>query len=277
MTTFVFRNDADLDVADYGRYCGLIEAAAPLAADLCGLALPERIVACPVTPGQFVERQVEHSVLLNRLALNTIPGMRDDVAEAMVDRVRTTTRDLVTRFHPTARAPIMWRTPDTVELTFVPDGYERHLRPSGRQLTATFAHGITHLAQVAFRPELAVAPLRCKLLDHMDGLSPEQHRNPAALSEGHARHVERLASEALCGQAVLGALPGDPQPSDLYRQLKADPAAPTNNPAYDKGEAFVAAVIEARGHQLLRLALADDELVPTEADLDDPAQWLTRH
>ncbi|MFF0409686.1 hypothetical protein ACFYUY_04530 [Kitasatospora sp. NPDC004745] len=276
MTTFIFRNDADLDTAEYARYCGLIEAAAPLVAELSGLALPECITARPVTPAQFIQRQTEDRVCVTGMALDSVPALPEEAATALLEQVRTNTETMVTRFHPTNRAAILWRGPGQPELTFMPEVHARHLRPSDRQLTTVFAHEITHLAQFALRPELATAPLRCKLLDTGAGLPPEQHRNAAALTEGHGQYVERLVSQKLCGEAAIGALHGEPEPSDLYKELKADPAAPTNNPAYSRGEQFVAAVVEAGGHPLLRLLLAQEELVPTEAEIVDPAPWIAR-
>ncbi|MBD0692470.1 hypothetical protein [Streptomyces sp. CBMA123] len=277
MTTFEFRNDADLDADDHARYCGLVEAAASLVADLSGLALPKRITAAAVTPAQFIQRQIEHSVLLNRLALNTVSAVPAEAATAMIDHVRTNVETMVSRFYPTNRAAIMWRDSEHAELTFMPEVYDQHLHPSERQLVTVFAHEVTHLAQFAVRPELAFAPLRCKLLDAIVGLPHEQHRNAAALIEGHGQYVERLVAERLCGEPVIGAIHGEPEPSGLYQELKADPAAPTNQPGYNTGERFIAAVIEAGGHPLLQQVLADEDLVPTDADLDDAALWLTRH
>ncbi|MFJ4184154.1 hypothetical protein [Kitasatospora sp. NPDC089509] len=278
MTTFAFRNDASIDVAEYARYCGLMEAAAPLVADLSGLALPQRIVACPVTPEQFVKRQVEDAVLRLRRALDGVPEglLADTMATAMLDQSRITVERMVSRFYPTCRAAVLVRE-DGLELTFMPEVYDRHLHPSERQLTTIFAHEITHLAQLALRPELAVTPLTFNMIDGGAGLPHTHHRALEALVEGHGQYVERQTSKALCGQAVIGALPGEPELSEHLLELRADPAMSTNAPCYDKGEQFIAAAIEAGGHALLRLVLERDDLVPTNADLDDPSQWLTRN
>ncbi|MFE6055104.1 hypothetical protein ACFQ6N_30505 [Kitasatospora sp. NPDC056446] len=279
MTIFEHRNDADLDAVVFARFCGLIEAAAPLVAELSGLALPGRVTACPVSPAQFIERQVEHSVLMASLAIGSLPDgtFPDDAITGMTAQTRAYTEQMVSRLYPTSRAAIMWREDGAAELTFMPQVYDEYLNPTERQLTTIFAHQLTHLAQFTLHPELAYAPLRCKLLDTAAGLPPEQHRTPAALTFGHGQYVERLASKALCGQEIIGALPGDPEPSSLYTELRRDPQAPTNSPAFDLGEQLVKALVGAGGFPLLRAALTREDLYPTEAEIVDPALWLTRH
>ncbi|MFI9157512.1 hypothetical protein [Kitasatospora aureofaciens] len=278
MTTITFRNDAGLDTAEYARYCGIIEAAAPLVADLSGLALPGRVIACPVTPAQFIERQVEHSVLMASLAIASLPaGMfPDDAITTMIAQTRTYTEQMVSWLYPTSRAAVMFREGGAAELTFMPQVYDEHLHPTDRQLTTIFAHQLTHLSQYALQVELAYAPLKCKLRDSAEGLPPEQHRAPAALTFGHGQYVERLVSEALCGQGVIGALPGEPGPSALYTELRQAPQAPTNSPNFDLGEQLVKALVAAGGFPLLRAALTREDLYPTEAEIVDPAPWIAR-
>ncbi|MEV7601647.1 hypothetical protein AB0O91_30220 [Kitasatospora sp. NPDC089797] len=278
MTTFSFRNDAEAAAVDYARYCGLIEAAAPLVADLSGLPLPARVVACPVTPEQFVQRQVEHAGLMFALAVGDLPtGTFTDAAiTAMNAQTRAYTEAMVSRLYPTSPAAIMWNENGGAELTFMPQVYDEHLHPTGRQLTTIFAHQLTHLSQYALRPELAYAPLTCKLRDAAAGLPPEQHLVPAALTFGHAQYVERLASKQLCGQGVIGALPHEPQPSALHTELRQDPQAPTNSPNFNLGEQLVTAAVAAGGLPLLRSALNREDLYPTETELIAPAPWIAR-
>ncbi|MFJ2807835.1 hypothetical protein [Kitasatospora sp. NPDC087271] len=195
----------------------------------------------------------------------------------MIAQTRAYTEQMVSRLYPTSRAAIMWREDGAAELTYMPQVYDEHLHPTERQLTTIFAHQLAHLSQYALHVELAYALLRCKLRDSTAGLPPEQHRNPAALTFGHGQYVERLVSKALCGQDVIGALPGDPEPSALYTELRRDPHAPTNSPYVNLGEQFVKVLVTAGGFPLLRAALTQEELYPTDAEVEEPTLWLTRH
>ncbi|MGW7579754.1 hypothetical protein ACWGKU_04830 [Kitasatospora sp. NPDC054768] len=279
MTDFQFRNEAHLEPAAFGRYAGLIEAAAQLVADLIAdFALPHRVVVCAVTPELYIARQVEHNVALTRLALASLPA--GSTATELSTSLAEMTRNASTaaaRFYPICRATLLRRDTGALDLTFIPEVYDQYLHPTGRQLITVFAHTLASLAQYEAYPELLFAQAGCNMLDRPKMLPEARRRRPAALAPGYSQHIERLVSKALCGQAVVGALPDEPQPSDVYQKLRADPASPTSSRQIDQGEDFVTALLDAGGHPLLRQVLGREDLYPTVSDLQDPTQWLTRH
>ncbi|MEU3559690.1 hypothetical protein [Kitasatospora sp. NPDC006786] len=277
MTDFRYHNDAHLDPADLGRYAALVEAAAPYVTDLSAFPLPARVVVRAVTPDLYIDRQAEHNAHLRRLALAGLPAGTGAVkrAPALVEEARTTARTAARRFYPLCRATVIIHESADPELTIIPEVYDQHLHPTGRQLIAVFAHQLTALAQYAHYPELAWAQPRCTALD--SALPPNLRRRPAALVPGYGQYVERLVARALCGHAVTGPLPDEPRPSDLYTQLRADPDSPANARQVNQGEQFATALLHAGGNPLLCLALGREALYPTVADLKDPTQWLTRH
>nr|BFD90943.1 hypothetical protein KitaXyl93_23030 [Kitasatospora sp. Xyl93] len=277
MTDFRYRNDAHLEPADLGRYAALVEAAAPYVTDLSAFPLPARVVVRAVTPDLYVDRQAEHNAYLTRLAIAGLPADTDAVklAPALADEARAAARTAARHLYPLCRAAVIIHDAAQPELTIIPEVYDQHLHPTSRQLITVFANQLTALAQYACYPELAWAQLRCAALDST--LPPHRRRRPAALVPGYGQHVERLVATALCGHAVTGPLPDEPRPSDLYTQLRADPANPANARQVDQGERFAAALVRAGGNPLLRLALGREALYPTATDLRDPTQWLTRH
>ncbi|WP_316521160.1 hypothetical protein [Kitasatospora brasiliensis] len=279
MTDFQYRNEAHLEPAEFGRFAGLIEAAAQHVADLSAFALPRRIVVCAVTPDVYIARQVEHNVAVTRLALATLPAgsTASELSNSLVDRARRGASTLAAHYYPTCRATLLRRDSGTLDLTFIPEVYDQHLHPTGRQLVTLFAHQLASLAQYEAYPELLFAQVRCSMLDAPKLLPEAQRRRPVVLTPGYSQHIERLVSKALCGQAVVGALPDEPPPSDVYRDLRADLASPVSSRQVDESEAFVVALLGAGGNPLLRQVLGREDLYPTAADLADPTRWLTRH
>ncbi|RGD59433.1 hypothetical protein DR950_17995 [Kitasatospora xanthocidica] len=277
MTDFRYHNTALVEPADLGRYAALVEAAAPYVTELSAFPLPARVVVRAVTPDQYIDAQAEHNAHLTRLALAGLPAASDAAkrAPALVEEARRAARTAARRFYPLCRAAVIIHESADPELTIIPEVYDRHLHPTGRQLITVFAHQLTALALYAHYPELAWAQRRCNALDST--LPTHQRRRPAALVPGYGQYVERLVAKALGGPAVTGPLPDEPQPSDLYTQLLADPDSPANARQVDQGEQVAVALLDAGGHPLLHLALGREALYPTVADLKDPAKWLTRH
>ncbi|MFJ2868291.1 hypothetical protein [Kitasatospora sp. NPDC087314] len=83
-----------------------------------------------------------------------------------------------------------------------------------------------------------------------------------------------LAAERLSGVTTRRHLPDEPEPSALFTQLSAE--SPFAG-AYDLGEQFVAVVHTYGGHALIERLLKDEDLLPTNREIQDPQAWLNRH
>ncbi|MFJ6775094.1 zinc-dependent metalloprotease [Kitasatospora sp. NPDC091257] len=272
-TMFTIHNDANATADDQRRYERLMEAAIPLAADLSQLPLPDRITVRIATPQQFVAWQVEHYKLIIGRGVDSLGlgGVKRRLLKTTATMVGTSKgRAMTAKYAPMVQGAIIWRS-EGPALVVMPDSHAES-RGTDRLVTCCLAHEITHLAQFELNPALAYAVMRFGLQDKK--AAHDERRAPAAVIEGHASWVQARASERLCGIATRDRLDDEPEPSELFTRLTAE--SPRTD-AYDLGEKFIAAVYNHGGFQLIERLLKDEDLMPTNREIQDPAIWLDRH
>ncbi|RGD62028.1 hypothetical protein DR950_33635 [Kitasatospora xanthocidica] len=272
---FTIHNDANAAADDQRRYERLMEAAVPLAADLSQLPLPEHITVRIATPEQFVAWQVEHNQLMVDKGIESL-GLggvqRRLLRTAATLAVKTKGKAMYAKFAPTVQGAIIYRAEDPA-LVVMPTAHAES-RGSDRFLTSVFAHEITHLAQFELNPTLPYAVVRLGTQDQLARWPHDECRFPSAVLEGHASWVQARASERLCGIATRTRLDDEPEPTELFTRLTAE--SPRAD-AYDLGEQFVAAVYTYGGYPAVERLLKDEEWMPTNREIQDPAIWLVRH
>ncbi|MFD7737737.1 hypothetical protein [Streptomyces sp. MJM8645] len=271
---FTIHNDANANADDQCRYERLLEAAIPLAAELSQLPLPGRITVRLATAEQFVAWQIEHNQLLVGMAVDSLElgAVQSRLLKTTAKAGNVKGRAMATKFAPMVQGAIIWR-PEGPNLVVMPAS---HAESGGtdRFLTCCLAHEITHLAQFELNPALAYAPARCGLQDQKVRRSHDERRAPHAVTEGHASWVQSRASERLCGVATRKRLDDEPEPSELFTSLASE--FPMSG-AYDLGEQFVAAVYTYGGFPLIERLLKDEDLLPTNREIQAPESWLKRH
>ncbi|MFJ6380132.1 hypothetical protein ACIQI7_09045 [Kitasatospora sp. NPDC092039] len=272
---FTIHNDANATTDDERRYERLMEAAIPLAGDLSQLPLPSRITVRLATPDQFVAWQTEHNQLMVDRGIESL-GLgrvkRRLLRATTMLAVKTKGKAMAEKFAPVVQGAIIFRSEGPV-LVVMPAAHAES-RGTDRFLTCIFAHEITHLAQAEFNPALPYAMVRLGIRDQLDRRPQDECRFPSAVLEGHASWVQARASERLCGVATCNRLDGEPEPTELFTRLTAE--SPRAD-AYDLGEKFIVAVHTFGGFPMVERLLKDEDWMPTNREIQDPAIWLDRH
>ncbi|MEV0536772.1 hypothetical protein [Kitasatospora sp. NPDC050463] len=277
-TVFEIHNEAGPGASAHGeRLHQVLAAAGTMAVAASGLELPPIVTVRMVTVEGAVrsaQAHVRHTARLAADSFGNHPAMREmSLAGAEPNALQVA--DFVTANWPMIQGQINYGPQEAdAELVVMPAAHTE-ARASDRFLTCVFGHELTHLAQLRLWLGMLHAPIRLGIEDHVAGRPREQYRAVAELYEGHAQWVHRTIAEQLCGERARRFLPGDPEPSALYRQITA-----CRNPAldevYDGGERFVAALHRAGGLPLVERVLTDESLVPRADELADPSKWLAR-
>ncbi|MFD7450377.1 zinc-dependent metalloprotease [Kitasatospora sp. NPDC059827] len=272
---FTIHNDAGASADDQRRYERLMEAAIPLAADLSQLPLPDHITVRIASPQQFVAWQTEHSLLMVDRGIESLElsGVKRRLLRASARMaVKTKGKTMAEGFAPAVQGAIIYRS-GAPALVVMPTAHAES-RGTDRFLTCCLAHEVVHLGQFEINAALPYAMVRLGLQDQQAKWPRDEYRAPSAVLEGHASWVQARASERLCGVATCKRLDDEPEPTELFTRLVAE--SPRAD-AYDLGEKFVAAVYAFGGYSAIERLLKDEEWMPTNREIQDPAVWLDRH
>ncbi|MFE2726827.1 hypothetical protein [Kitasatospora sp. NPDC059327] len=265
-------NEADSSDAVAERVERLLRVAAPLAERHSRLPLPTEITVSLVHPDGFVDLMAEHAEAAGHRAAATFP---DDSTEraallAGIEGGRTATGTGAARSWPGVRAATALRLDGSLELVVIPAALSA-TRATDRNLVGAFTHELTHCAQLRIWPTMPWQHLISGARVQVAGLPQDQTVASQYVFEGHAQWVQRNAMVEYCGQAEIDRIDGEPVPSNLLllgqEQLRA------RRGPYDVGEAFMAALDDLGGHDLVLRLLTDPDQLPTIAQITgtDPA------
>ncbi|MFE2723970.1 hypothetical protein [Kitasatospora sp. NPDC059327] len=269
---FALHNHADASDALVERVERLLRAAAPLAERHSGLPLPDDITVSLVHPDAFVDLMAEHAEAGGHRAAAAFVDDSPERAALLtgIEGGRTVMGTGAARSWPGVRAATALRLDGSLELVVMPAALSA-TRATDRNLTGAFTHELTHLAQLQGWPTMPWEHLISGARVQAAGLPQDQTAASQYVFEGHAQWVQRNAMVEYCGQAEVDRIDGEPEPSNLL--LLGQEQLRDRRGPYGIGEAFVAALHDLGGHDLVLRLLTHPDQLPTIAQITgtDPA------
>ncbi|MFJ9948555.1 hypothetical protein [Kitasatospora sp. NPDC091207] len=270
--SYTFHNEADSSDAVIDHVERLLHLAAPLTERHSGLPLPEAIAVRLVHPDGFVDLMTEHAEASVRRAAEAFDANSTEQAALLgqIEPGRNALGGYAGRLWPGVRAAVALRLDDSLEMVVMPAALAS-TRATDRNLVGAFAHELTHTAQLLIWPTMPWEHFTSGARVLVAGLAQDQTVASQPVYEGHAQWVQRRVMVEYCGQAEVDRIDGEPEPSLLWA-LGQDQHTGRKNPV-DIGEAFVAALDDHGGHDLVLHLLAHPDQLPTMAEIigTDPA------
>lgn len=252
----------------------VVQEVVPTVESVTGLGVGERVVVRMVSPAM-------QASLTSRMYRSVIQQMLDSAEPGEL-----TAKDLgATRtVMPTivfAMMRLLWPTVGGQymsdggpgEFVFVPRGM-RHIPRTVNGIRRIVSHELTHQAQESLAPG-------AKVRESLHTMVADERRHFGEVYEGHAQWAQVRVCEELYGNPLREPelQPGKKVSWRVRLTSTIAPRVPglsEKAASYNRGEAFVQAVIDHGGTELMNQIWSELEMFPTTDELDDPALWIER-
>ncbi|MET8983414.1 zinc-dependent metalloprotease [Streptomyces sp. NPDC004539] len=248
------------------------EEVLPLVETVTGLPLPDPVVIRLVSLRAWRRLSRRRERRLYHSEIRDLPAVtRDDIRAAVLTR-RTERRARKQTWFLTG-GQIIDVTPGQAELVIMPAA----LRESGwltdqRSLHRILAHEATHLAQYRASDPQTWQHMRT-LFPRARGIEHLAHRS---LIEGHAYWADGQITQRLLGPEENTGITPPSRASLRYRAVAESPEYAAARSFLNNGQQCVTSVIDAIGTDRFNQVWADDTLIPTRAEITNPATWKER-